>query len=161
MSSADLDVVYVPTPRETVDRMLQITEVGSEGLLIDLGSGDGRIVVAAGRRRPGAWCRPRSRKDSGCRAQCQACRRRRPRQLPAAEPVRHRYFGGHRADALSLPSINLKLRPKILSLRPGTRVVTHDFRMGDWKPDLSETVNWRIHLWIVPARSRAVAGECG
>ena len=55
-----------------------------------------------------------------------------------------------------LPSINVKLRPKILALRPGTRVVSHDFTMGDWKPDLTETTNWRIHFWIVPAR---VAGK--
>ena len=50
-----------------------------------------------------------------------------------------------------LPSINVKLRPKILSLRPGTRVVSHDFAMGDWKPDLTEAVNSRIHFWVVPA----------
>ena len=55
-----------------------------------------------------------------------------------------------------LPSINVKLRPKILELRPGTRVVSHDFTMGDWKSDLTETNNWRIHMWIVPAR---VAGK--
>ena len=58
-----------------------------------------------------------------------------------------------------LPSINLKLRPKILALRPGTRVVSHDFTMGDWKPDLTETTNWRIHFWIVPARV-AGTGRC-
>ena len=55
-----------------------------------------------------------------------------------------------------LPRINVKLRPKILALRPGTRVVSHDFTMGDWKSDLTETTNGRIHMWIVPAR---VAGK--
>jgi hypothetical protein len=152
-----LDVVFVPTPRETVDRMLQVTETGSADYVIDLGSGDGRIAIAAGRlgaRALGVDLDPARIRDAELNAQ----------RAGITDRVSFRQQNLFETDLSPatvltmylLPSINVKLRPKILSLRPGTRVVSHDFTMGDWKPDLSETNNWRIHFWVVPAR---VAGR--
>ena len=153
VNAQGLDVVYVPTPRETVDRMLQVTEVGSADYVIDLGSGDGRIAIAAGRlgaRALGVELDPARLRDAELNAQ----------RAGVTDRVTFRQQNLFETDLSPatvltmylLPSINVKLRPKILSLRPGTRVVSHDFTMGDWKSDLTETNNWRIHMWIVPAR---------
>jgi hypothetical protein len=152
-----LDVVYVPTPMETVNRMLQIAQVGRADYLIDLGSGDGRIAIAAGRlgaRALGVELDPNRLREAAENA-------RRARVTDRVTFRRQDLFETDLSQATVLtmyllPSINLKLRPRILDLRPGTRVVSHDFSMGDWKSDLTETENWRIHFWIVPAR---IAGE--
>jgi hypothetical protein len=157
VNAQGLDVVYVPTPRETVDRMLQVTEVGSRDYVIDLGSGDGRIAIAAGRlgaRALGVDLDPARIQDAQLNA----------KRAGVTDRVTFRQQNLFETDLTPatvltmylLPSINIKLRPKILNLRPGTRVVSHDFTMGDWKSDLTETNNWRIHMWIVPAR---VAGK--
>ncbi len=157
VNAQGLDVVYVPTPRETVDRMLQVTEVGSRDYVIDLGSGDGRIAIAAGRlgaRALGVDLDPARIRDAELNA----------KRAGVTDRVTFRQQNLFETDLSPatvltmylLPSINVKLRPKILALRPGTRVVSHDFTMGDWKSDLTETNNWRIHMWIVPAR---VAGK--
>jgi ribosomal protein L11 methyltransferase PrmA len=157
VNAQNLDVVFVPTPRETVDRMLQVTEVGSSDYVIDLGSGDGRIAIAAGRlgaRALGVELDPTRIRDAQLNAQ----------RAGVTDRVTFRQQNLFETDLSPatvltmylLPSINVKLRPKILALRPGTRVVSHDFTMGDWKSDLTETNNWRIHMWIVPAR---VAGK--
>ena len=157
VNAQGLDVVYVPTPRETVDRMLQVTEVGSSDYVIDLGSGDGRIAIAAGRlgaKALGVDLDPARIRDAEFNA----------KRAGVTDRVTFRQQNLFETDLSQatvltmylLPGINVKLRPKILSLRPGTRVVSHDFSMGDWKSDLTETTNWRIHMWIVPAR---VAGK--
>jgi SAM-dependent methyltransferase len=156
-NAQNLDVVFVPTPRETVDRMLQVTEVGAQDYVIDLGSGDGRIAIAAGRlgaKALGVDLDPARVQDAQANA----------KRAGVADRVSFRQQNLFETDLTPatvltmylLPSINVKLRPKILALRPGTRVVSHDFTMGDWKSDLTETNNWRIHMWIVPAR---VAGK--
>ena len=157
VSAQNLDVVYVPTPRATVDRMLEVAEVGSRDYVIDLGSGDGRIAVAAGRlgaRALGVDLDPARIHDAELNA----------KRAGVTDRVTFRQQNLFETDLAQatvltmylLPSINLKLRPRILALRPGTRVVSHDFTMGDWKSDLTETTNWRIHFWVVPAR---VAGR--
>src|SRR5262245_3552670 len=157
VNAQGLDVVFVPTPRETVERMLQVAEVGSEDYVIDLGSGDGRIAIAAGRlgaRALGVDLDPARIQDAELNA----------KRAGVTDRVTFRLQNLFETDLSPatvltmylLPSINVKLRPKILNLRPGTRVVSHDFTMGDWKSDLTETTNWRIHMWIVPAR---VAGK--
>lgn len=157
VNAQNLDVVYVPTPRETVDRMLQVTEVSAKDFVIDLGSGDGRIAIAAGRigaRALGVDLDPNRIREAELNAQ----------RAGVTDRVTFRQQNLFETDLSAatvltmylLPSINVKLRPKILALRPGTRVVSHDFIMGDWKSDLTETTNWRIHFWIVPAQ---VAGR--
>ena len=153
VQAQQLDVVYVPTPKETVDRMLALTAVGRDDFVIDLGSGDGRIAIAAGKlgaRALGVDLDPNRIREANANAQAAGVTDRvtfRQQNLFDTDLSQ--------ASVLTmylLPSLNLKLRPRILALRPGTRVASHDFSMGDWKADIHETTNWRIHFWIVPAR---------
>jgi hypothetical protein len=160
-SAADrpLDVPFVPTSDETVDRMLRMAGVGPEDYLIDLGSGDGRIVIAAARQF-GA---------TGFGVELNTERWQRSLRNAEKEGVADRVAFYQRdlfetdlskATVLTmylLPTVNLKLRPRILALRPGTRVVSHDFDMAEWTPDARADRGWtRVYLWIVPAR---VEGE--
>jgi len=152
-----LDVPYVPTSEETVHRMLELADVQSEDYLIDLGSGDGRIVVAAARdwgvqRALGIDLDPERITEANANAKA------------AGVEDRVRFEQGDLfdkdfsdADVLTmylLPTVNLRLRPVILEdLRPGTRVVSHAFDMGDWAPDKTIVVNSRnVYKWVVPAR---------
>lgn len=155
-----LDVPYVPTPQAVVDRMLELGEVDSEDYVIDLGSGDGRIpVTAASRYRAralGVDIDPQRIREAEQYA-------REARVSDRVEFRQEDLFQTPIAEATVLtmyllPSVNLKLRPRILEeLKPGTRVVSHAFNMGDWEPDQRDLVqNRSVFLWIVPAR---VAGE--
>lgn len=151
-----LDVPYVPTPQKVVDRMLQIAQVKSTDYVIDVGCGDGRIVVTAA-------------KTYGARGLCNdidparvAEAKENARQAGVTDKVEVRQGDLHqvdisKADVLPmylLETLNQRLRPKILAeTKPGTRVVSHAFSMGDWKPDQKEEVDGRtIYYWIVPAR---------
>jgi SAM-dependent methyltransferase len=166
----DLDPPYVPTPQVVVDRMLDLAQVKSGDMLIDLGSGDGRLVIAAARERGahgfGVEIDPRLVKLSNANAQ-------RAGVADRARFLQEDLFTTDISEAnvltlYLLPDVNLKLRPKILAeLAPGARVVSHDYDMGDWKPDAQETVaaptksvglhkQSTVYLWIVPAK---VAGE--
>jgi len=152
------DVVWVPTPQELVDKMLDLAQVTKQDFLMDLGSGDGRTVITAakrGLRAQGIEYNP----DMVSLAQ---------RNAAAAGVTDRAAFT--QADLFAtdfskaqvitmflLPSINMKLRPTILNMRPGTRIVSNTFTMEDWQPDQSETIqecsSWcTAHLWIVPAR---------
>ena len=150
----DLDVPYVPTPRPVVEAMLDLAALTPSDYLIDLGSGDGRIVVAAARRgaralgvdidpaRVSEGYAAAQLADVGTRASFR-------RQDIFDTPIREASV----VAAYLLPAINLRLRPRLLTeLRPGTRVVTHAFTMGDWQPDEHRVIDGRnIYLWIVPA----------
>lgn len=148
------DVPFVPTPDSMVAAMLDLASVGPVDTLIDLGSGDGRIPLAAGRR--------------GARALgieidpvLVAGANRRAAAEGLAERVNFRtgdLFAQRLADATVvtlylLPAINLRLRPRLLTeLRAGTRVVAHAFDMGDWAPDAERSVDGRrAFMWSVPA----------
>jgi SAM-dependent methyltransferase len=149
------DVVWVPTPAPLVERMLAMAQVGPGDVVFDLGSGDGRTVIAAakrGARAVGVEYNPDLVALS---------RRNAEREHLAAD--RARFVHGDifetdlsRATVVTLyllPDLNLRLRPKLLEMRPGTRVVSHMFKMGDWEPDeTSYLVNSPAYLWIVPAR---------
>lgn len=151
-----LDVPYVPTPQPIVDRMLRVAEVKAGDFVMDVGCGDGRMVVSAARDYKahglGVDINPERIAEA----------RRNATRAGVADRVEFRIGNLFEtdltpADVLAmylLERINLKLRPKILStMRPGTRVVSHAFSMGDWKPDHIETLNGQtIYLWIVPAR---------
>jgi hypothetical protein len=163
--AADASVPYVPTPQVVVDRMLEIGKVGPQDYLIDLGSGDGRIVVTAakkfGTRGLGVDLNPTRIAEANENAR-------------KAEVVNKVTFNRQdlfetdlaRASVITmylLPRVNLELRPKLLDLKAGTRIVSHDFSMGDWKPDHHEQVEARdkyggsggvsdIFLWIIPAK---------
>jgi len=148
------EVPYVPTPPELVERMLDLARVGPADYLIDLGCGDGRIAIAAARR--------------GARALGVDIDPARIEQAVAASSfanlgnlVRFRRQDLFRTPIFEasvialylLPSVNLRLRPRLLTeLRPGARVVSHNFDMGDWRPEADERHDsGRLLLWTIPA----------
>ncbi|HZM32984.1 MAG TPA: class I SAM-dependent methyltransferase [Burkholderiales bacterium] len=150
------DVPFVPTPEEVVDKMLEVAKVGPNDVLYDLGSGDGRIVIAAARkgaRGVGIDIDPQRIREA----------RENARKAGVANRVEFRQGDLFKADLSGatvvtlylLSSVNQKLRPKLLSeLKPGTRIVSHSFDMGDWKPELVEHVgSSTIYSWVVPPRS--------
>ena len=150
----ELDVPYVPTPMRVVDRMLDVGEVGPADYLIDLGSGDGRIPVAAARRGAralGVDIDPMRVDEAHAAARLAGVetRARFRRQDLFETPLREASV----VTIYLLPDINLRLRPRLLTeLRPGTRILSHNFDMGDWRPDAAEEIDAsRIFLWIVPA----------
>jgi len=166
----ELDTPYVPTPQAVIDRMLDLAQLKSGETVIDLGSGDGRIMIEAagkyGARGFGVEIDPRLVKLSNEKAS----------KAGVAERVKFLQqdlfkTDFHEANVLTLyllPDVNLALRPKILAeLKPGSRVVSHDFGMGDWRPDAEETIpvpektvgsrkESQVFLWMVPAK---VEGE--
>lgn len=144
------DVPFVPTPDYVVDEMLSLAKVGPDDTVIDLGSGDGRIVIAAakrGARAIGIDIDPERIKEANENAKENNVQDR-------VKFIRQNLFDADLKPATVLtmyllPSVNMKLRPKILSdLQPGTRVVSHAFDLGDWQPDKSQE---QVYLWIVPA----------
>jgi hypothetical protein len=153
------DVVWVPTPDDLVEVMLNMAKVNPEDYLIDLGSGDGRTVIAAAKRGVhslGVEFNP----------DMVALSVRNAENEGVSDFTEFRVgdlFGCDLSKAtvitmFLLPEINLKLRPKILDLRPGTRIVSNTFTMGEWDPDYEITTeeNWNswnsAYLWIVPAK---------
>ncbi len=162
----ELDTPYVPTPQVVVERMLELAQVKPGDTVIDLGSGDGRIMITAaqkyGARGFGVELDPRLVRRSNDEA----------RRVGVADRVKFLQqdlfkTDFHGADVLTLyllPDVNMALRPKILAeLKPGTRVVSHDYSMGVWRPDVQETLpapdkavgarkESTVYLWIVPAK---------
>ena len=150
------DVIYVPTRLQTVERMLDFAELKAGETLVDLGSGDGRIVLAAAKR--GANARG-IELDEG-RFSIANCWANELGLTGKARFLQANIFEHNFTDAVVvtmylLPGLNLKLRPTVLDMRPGTRVVSHAFTMGDWEADRTESVagsNQTIYLGIVPAK---------
>jgi len=153
------DVPYVSTSQRVVNRMLEAADVTSEDVVFDLGSGDGRIPITAakkyGARGVGVEIDP----------ELVAKARKNAREAGVADRVEFRQGDLFQADiseatvvALYLwPEINVKLRPKLLrTLDPGDRIVSHDFRMGDWEPDRvldlgpGKIGQETVYLWVVP-----------
>lgn len=148
-------VPYVPTPQVVVDRMLEMGKVGRGDYLIDLGSGDGRIVVTAARRGArsvGIDIDPERIREANANIQKSGVASR-------AKVVQGDLFEANIGEATVvtlylLTSLNNKLKPKLLAeLKPGTRVVSHAFDMGDWKPEKTEEIGGStIYLWRVPQK---------
>jgi ubiquinone/menaquinone biosynthesis C-methylase UbiE len=150
------DVPFVPTPEKVVDRMLEVAKVGPNDVVYDLGSGDGRIVIAAakkhGARGVGIDIDPERVKEARANA----------RSAGVSDRVEFREADLFKTDLgeatvvtlYLLSSVNLQLRPKLLSeLKPGTRIVSHAFDMGDWKPLKTEKVgSSTVYYWVVPER---------
>ncbi len=154
--SSGLDVPFVPTPYEVVNGMLDISQTGPQDTLYDLGCGDGRIVITAASKRG-------VKKAVGIDLDPQRIKECRENAKNAGVNKQVSFIQGdlfsidfHQATVLTLyllPDVNLKLRPKIFAtLRPGTRVVSHDFDMGSWKADKEQLAGSSyIYLWVVPA----------
>ena len=151
----NFDVPYVPTPPVVVEEMLRLAGVTAEDFVIDLGSGDGRVVIAAvkkfGARGIGVDLDPDRIEESEYNASVAGVTDRVEFQRQDLFK-----FDISRASVLTmylLPTVNLRLRPRLLSeLKPGTRIVSHDFDLGDWVPDAKSTVRKNVFLWIVPAK---------
>ncbi len=157
------DVVWVPTSQELVEKMLDIAKVTPQDYLIDLGSGDGRTVITAARRglkAHGIEYNP----DMVALAQRNAAQAGVTDRatFAKADLFESDFSNATVITMFLLPSINERLRPKILDLRPGTRIVSNTFTMGDWRADETAIVggdctNWcTALLWIVPAKVEGV-----
>jgi SAM-dependent methyltransferase len=150
-----LDVPYVPTPQEVVNRMLDLGKVRAGEYHMDLGSGDGRIAVTAaqkyGARAYGVDLNPVRVKEALENAKKAGVSDR------ATFEVKNLFDTDiSKADIVTmylLPRVNIELRPRVLKeMWPGTRIVSHAFDMGDWEPDQKDSVTGRqVYLWVVPA----------
>lgn len=156
---AGKDVVWVPTPQVLVDKMLDMAKVTPQDFVMDLGSGDGRTVITAakrGARAMGVEYNPDMVDLSKKRAAEAGVTER--AQFVKADLFETDFSKATVITLFLLPQINLKLRPKILDLRPGTRIVSNSFTMDDWEADQTEQVtedctSWCTALmWIVPAK---------
>jgi hypothetical protein len=159
VGQAGKDVVWVPTPQVLVEKMLDMAKVTPQDYVMDLGSGDGRTVITAAKRgatAQGIEYNPdmvalsqRNAKEAGVTAKATFTR---------ADLFQTDLSKATVITMFLLPDINLRLRPKILDLKPGTRIVSNTFTMDDWEPDQRETVggdctSWCTALfWIVPAK---------
>ena len=158
VGQAGKDVVWVPTPQVLVDKMLDLAKVTPQDFVMDLGSGDGRTVITAakrGARALGIEYNPdmvelsrRNAAEAGVSERA---------QFQQADIFQTDFSKATVVTMFLLPDLNLKLRPTILKMRPGTRVVSNSFTMDDWEPDQRETVencsSWCTALfWIVPAQ---------
>jgi hypothetical protein len=154
----ELDVPYVPTPQVVVDEMLRVGGAGPDDYVIDLGSGDGRILITAARkfgaRGHGVELDDTLIAESNENAQ----------RAGVADRVQFRKEDLFQADLSSatlitlylVPRVNARVLPRLAALKPGTRIVSHDFDLEGWRPDAKTTIRKNIFFWIVPAR---VAGR--
>ena len=152
------DVIYVPTPHEVVDDMLRLANVHKGDVLYDLGSGDGRIAIAAakkyGIKAVGIDIDPQRIREANENA----------RKAGVTDLVQFRQEDLFKADFRDatvvtlylLPDLNVKLRPRLWDeLKPGTRIISHQFDMGTWKPEKKLESNGRtVYFWTVPARKK-------
>src|SRR5688572_7280703 len=149
------DVIWVPTPQVLVERMLQMANTKSSDYVVDLGSGDGRTVITAvkkfGATALGIEYNPdmvelakRAAEKEGVAGKA---------QFMQADIFQTDFSKATVLTLYLLPSLNVKLRPTILNMRPGTRVVSHAFTMDDWQPDQVDSSEGRTaYMWIVPAK---------
>jgi hypothetical protein len=152
------DVIWVPTPQALVDKMLDMAKVTPKDYVIDLGSGDGRTVITAAKRGAkalGIEYNPEMVELSKRNAAKEGVSDK--ASFIKADLFESDFSQAQVITMFLLSSINLKLRPKILDLKPGTRIVSNTFDMADWKPDENATLpgcnSWcTAHLWIVPAK---------
>src|SRR5262245_16274449 len=159
VGQAGKDVVWVPTPQALVEKMLDMAKVTPKDFVIDLGSGDGRTVITAAKR--GATAKgieynpdmvelsKRNAEKEGVSAKA---------TFEKADLFQSDFSKAQVVTMFLLPTINMKLRPTILNLKPGTRIVSNSFTMEDWQADETATVDkdctsWcTAYLWIVPAK---------
>ena len=160
VGQAGKDVVWVPTPQATVNRMLDMAKVTPQDFLMDLGSGDGRTVITAakrGARAMGVEYNPDMVELSKRNAAEQGVSDK--ATFVKADLFETDFSKAQVVTMFLLPTINLRLRPKILEMRPGTRIVSNTFTMDDWEADETSTItddctSWcTALLWIVPAKA--------
>ena len=148
------EVPFVPSPQVVVDEMLRVAEVKKDDFVMDLGSGDGRILITAAKKFGASGIGVDL--DEHLIFQSEAA----AEQAGVSNQVKFLRQDLFKTDLSKasvitmylLPGVNMRLRPVLLKLKPGTRVVAHDFDLGDWKPDQKITVRKNVMLWIVPAK---------
>ena len=151
------DVIFVPTPNEVVDKMLEMAKVTAKDVVYDLGCGDGRIVITAaqkyGARAVGIDIDPKRIEEANANAKA-------AKVTDKVRFVEGDLFEANISEATVvslylLTRLNEKLKPKLLKeLKPGTRVVSHAFDMGDWKPEATASVSAStVYLWRIPANA--------
>ena len=153
------DVVWVPTPDRVIYRMLQMADTTQEDLVVDLGSGDGRIPIVAAKR---FGARSLGIEFDADLVEYSRTAAQREGVGERARFLRQDFFQTDLSAATVItlyvsPTVMMQLRPRLLALRAGTRVVSHQFTFGDWEPDETVRVeNVPAHLWVVPARAAGV-----
>lgn len=148
------DVVWVPTPDELVQRMLRMAKVTAQDIVYDLGAGDGKIAIAAGKlgaTAVGIEYNPDMAKLAQCFVQAEGVGNK--VKIIQGDIFKEDFSKATVVTMYLLPDLNLRLRPTILNMKPGTRVTSHQFTMGDWEPDETAEIEYRTaYLWIVPAK---------
>ena len=155
VGQAGKDVIWVPTPDRAVERMLQMAQVRPEDFVVDLGSGDGRTVIAAakkfGAKSLGIEFNPDMVALSRRNAEKEGV-------ADTAKFIEGDIFASDFSDATVvtmylLDDLNLRLRPKLLGMKPGTRIASHEFDMEDWRPDDRSSIDdYTTYFWVVPAK---------
>ena len=155
VGQAGKDVIWVPTPEDLVERMLRMAQTTPNDFVIDLGSGDGRIAIAAAKkfnaRSMGIEYNPdmvelstRNAAKEGVAGKV---------RFAKADIFESDFSQASVITMYLLPGLNLKLRPKLLDMKPGTRIVSHQFNMDDWQPDeVTNIEGRRAYFWLVPAK---------
>ena len=158
VGQAGKDVIWVPTPDDVVERMLTMAQTGPNDIHFDLGAGDGKIAIAAakkfGARATGIEYNPDMAKHANANAQAAGVAGVGPGKATIRQgDIFVTDFSSATVITLYLlPALNMKLRPTILAMRPGTRVVSRSFTMEDWEADEISTMDGRrAYFWVVPA----------
>lgn len=154
IGQAGKDVIWVPTPDEVVERMLRMAQTTKDDLVYDLGAGDGKIAIAAakkfGARSVGIEYNPDMAKHAQSNAEKAGVAGR--ARIQQGDIFATDFTQATVVTMYLLPALNLKLRPTILAMKPGTRVVSHSFTMDDWEPDETSNMDGRrAYFWVVPA----------
>lgn len=148
------DVVWVPTPDELVQRMLKMARVTPQDTVFDLGAGDGKIAIAAGKLGAtsfGIEFNPDMAKLANCMVGAEGVAAK--TKVIQGDIFKEDFSKATVVTMYLLPELNLCVRHRLLAMKPGTRVASHQFTMGDWEADETSEVEYRTaYLWIVPAR---------
>jgi hypothetical protein len=155
VGQAGKDVIWVPTPDELVHRMLTMAKVTPKDFVVDLGAGDGKIAIAAGKKfgatALGIEYNPDMAKLAQCLVQAEGVTDK--VKIVQGDIFKEDFSKATVVTMYLLPELNLCVRHRILAMAPGTRVTSHAFTMGDWDADEAFEVEYRnAYLWIVPAR---------
>ncbi len=155
VGQAGKDVIWVPTPEELVERMLRMAQTTPNDFVIDLGSGDGRIAIAAAKkfnaRSMGIEYNPDMVEVSNRNASKEGVAGK--ARFIKADIFESDFSQATVITMYLLPGLNLKLRPKLLDMKPGTRIVSHQFNMDDWQPDEVTNIDGRrAYFWLIPAK---------
>ena len=155
VGQAGKDVIWVPTPDELVNKMLTMAKVTPRDFVVDLGAGDGKIAIAAGKKFGATALGIEYNPDMARLAQCyvQAEGVADKVKIIQGDIFKEDFSKATVVTMYLLPELNMRLRPTILAMKPGTRVTSHQFNMGDWEADETAEIEYRTaYLWIVPAK---------